>query len=224
MTSTSSPSSRSHDAVAPRRDPARRPAGLAPPRRRTSCRSSASTSSSALRLWIGLATKRQRAGVERALARLVGRDDAHRDVPRRDVVLQPLQHAPAVDVGQVDVERDRVGLVLAGHGQRGGAQRGDQPLEALLARGVEQDAGEARGRSRRSAARGRRAGSSSRSSPTSLTERGARRSGSLGVGCLGAGTLVSPSRRRRVARGARSRRVATAAASRAPCAARARGV
>ena len=35
-------------------------------------------------------------------------------------------------------------LVLAGHRQRGGAQRGDQPLEALLARGLEQELANAR--------------------------------------------------------------------------------
>ena len=92
---------------------------------------------------------------QRALARFVGRDHAHRDVARRDVVLQPLEHAPAVDVGQEDVERDRGRLVLARQRQRGGAERGDQALEALLARRVEQEARERRGRSRRSAARGR---------------------------------------------------------------------
>ena len=57
-----------------------------------------------------------------ALARLVGGDDADRNVPGGHVVLQPLQHAPAVDVGQEDVERDGVRLVLAGHRQGGGAR------------------------------------------------------------------------------------------------------
>src|SRR5437764_641551 len=49
----------------------------------------------------------------------------------------------ALDVRQEDVERDRLGGVLACHGQRGGAQRRDQALEALVARRVEQHAREA---------------------------------------------------------------------------------
>ena len=80
--------------------------------------------------------------VQRPVVRVLGRDDADRDVPGGDVVLEPLDHAPAVDVGQADVEGDGVGLVLAGHRQRGGAERRDQPLEALLARGLEQELGE----------------------------------------------------------------------------------
>ena len=63
-------------------------------------------------------------------------------MPGGEVVLEPVEHAPAVDVGQADVERDGVGLVLAGQRQRGGAERGDQPLEALLAGGLEQEPGE----------------------------------------------------------------------------------
>ena len=51
---------------------------------------------------------------QRPLARLVGRDDADRDVPRRQVVLQPVEHAPAVDVGQEDVERDGVAACTRG--------------------------------------------------------------------------------------------------------------
>ena len=37
-----------------------------------------------------------------------------RDVPRRQVVLEPLEHAPAVDVRQVDVERDGVAACTPG--------------------------------------------------------------------------------------------------------------
>ena len=38
-------------------------------------------------------------------AGLVGRDDAHGDVPRPHVVLEPFEHAPPLDVGQVNVPR-----------------------------------------------------------------------------------------------------------------------
>ena len=38
------------------------------------------------------------------------RDDVHRDVTRRRIVLQPIEQHPAVEVGQAEVERDRVGL------------------------------------------------------------------------------------------------------------------
>ena len=74
--------------------------------------------------------------------RLLGRDDADRDVPRGHVVLEPVDDAPAVDIGQADIQGDGVGLELAGHRQRGGAQRGDQPLEALFAGRLEQEPGE----------------------------------------------------------------------------------
>ena len=84
----------------------------------------------------------QRPEAQGAVAVLLGRDDADRDVPGGQVVLEPLEDPPAVDVGQVDVEGDRVGHVLAGHRQRRGAERGDQPLEALLAGRVEQEPGE----------------------------------------------------------------------------------
>ena len=100
-----------------------------------------------------------RAGAQRALARLVGRDDAHRDVPRgrgrscsRSSTRQPSMSGRWMSSVMAS------GLYSRVRARADAPQRGDQPLEALLAGRVEQEAGEARGRSRRSAARGRRAG------------------------------------------------------------------
>ena len=59
----------------------------------------------------------------------------HRDVARVEVVLQAVEHAPAVDVGQADVERDRVGLVLARERDRGRCRCAvTMRLEAVLVR------------------------------------------------------------------------------------------
>ena len=80
-----------------------------------------------------------------------------------------------------------VGLVLARQRQRRGALRGDQALAALLARGVEQEAARRPGRSRRSAARGRRAGCRRGRRRASLTS-------SARLGCASASTRV-PRRR-----------------------------
>jgi hypothetical protein len=70
-------------------------------------------------------------------------DDVHGDVARGGVVLQPVQHGPARRSRQVDVQRDGVGPVLARQLEPGLAVQRDDPLEPLLARHVEQDAGEA---------------------------------------------------------------------------------
>ena len=85
-----------------------------------------------------------RARGERPAAGLVGRDHADRHVPRRQVVLQPLQHAPAVDVGQEDVERDRRRACTRGP-RRSAAAPSDvtSPLKPLLAGRVEQEPGKA---------------------------------------------------------------------------------
>ena len=77
-----------------------------------------------------------------AFAVFFRRDDEHGNVPRRQIVLQAVEHMPAVDVGQTDVEGNRVGLPLAGHGDGGGAERRGQRFVTTLASEVEQDAGE----------------------------------------------------------------------------------
>ena len=67
------------------------------------------------------------------------RDDVHRDVPRRRVVLEPIEHRPAVHDRQVDVEGDRVRLVVPRHRQADVAARRRQALESFLVRHVLQD-------------------------------------------------------------------------------------
>ncbi len=71
---------------------------------------------------------------------LVERDDLHRDVPGQRVLLELAQHRPAQHVGQEHVERNRGRLVLLRQLERVGAAHGDQDLEALVAREVDQDA------------------------------------------------------------------------------------
>ena len=65
-----------------------------------------------------------------ARSRLVRhRDDVDGDVAGGRVVLEPVEHAPAVDVGQADVERDGAGLDLAGQGE--GSRRRAAATRAL---------------------------------------------------------------------------------------------
>ena len=58
------------------------------------------------------------------------------------IVLQAIEDAPAIDIRQVDVERDGVRPDLVGELQGGGAARGDQRLEAIFAGQLEQIARE----------------------------------------------------------------------------------
>ncbi len=87
-----------------------------------------------------------RVGAEAQTARpvVVGRNDFDGDVARLRVVLEVLEHHPAVDVGQVEVERDGGRLDLAGQPQGIAAALGDDALEAAVARRLEQDGGETR--------------------------------------------------------------------------------
>ena len=82
----------------------------------------------------------ERAARQAVLAILVERDDLHRNVPRERVLLELAEHGPAQHVGQEDVERHRRRLVLLGEIERVVAAHGDQHLEALVARKVDQDA------------------------------------------------------------------------------------
>ena len=88
---------------------------------------------------MGFATNECAPEFERLVARLVGGNDRDRDVPGRGVVLQPMQDAPAVDVGQEQVERDRGRLELVGKLERRDAQRGHDALESPLARRLQQE-------------------------------------------------------------------------------------
>ena len=56
-----------------------------------------------------LLQERERAVLQRAPLARRGRDDVDRDVARRRVVLELIEQHPAVDVGQAQIERDRVG-------------------------------------------------------------------------------------------------------------------
>src|SRR6266540_1640534 len=85
----------------------------------------------------GLLEERDRAGAERVLAAVPGRDDVHRDVACLRMLLQPLQDGPAVQDRQFHVQDDRVGLVLVGEGEARIAAQRDDPFEAALARDVE---------------------------------------------------------------------------------------
>ena len=85
-----------------------------------------------------LVDKGERAARERMLAVLVQRDDLHRNVPGKRVVLELAQHGPAEHVGQEHVERHRGGLILLGKIECLGATRRNQNLESLVAREVNQ--------------------------------------------------------------------------------------
>ena len=83
---------------------------------------------------------------EGPVARRVGalgldRDDLDRDVPGGGIELEVVEHRPAEDVGQEDVEGDRGRLELAGQRKRRVAAVGDDPLESLAPGEVEQDCG-----------------------------------------------------------------------------------
>ena len=112
---------------------------------------------------------RPRPRVSALLPAVAARDDVHRDVPRRrDAAsggrarVQPSMHR------QVDVEDDRVGLVLVREREAGSPRSATMPLKPRSRAMSSSVAREARRRPRRSARRGRPAGSSSRSSRTSL--------------------------------------------------------
>ena len=96
----------------------RRAGARAPVRSRNACESSRRRSSSVVLRLDRLAQDAERPEADAAVGVLLGRDDVDRDVPRREVVLQPVEHPPAVDVGQLDVERDRVGPGVARERER----------------------------------------------------------------------------------------------------------
>ena len=76
---------------------------------------------------------------ESPLPVLLDRDDVHRDVARRRIVLEPVQNRPAIGVGQPQVQRHRGRLVLARQRQRPVGALRHQPLEPAVARQVQQD-------------------------------------------------------------------------------------
>ena len=87
-----------------------------------------------------LGHEREGAAREAVLAVLVERDDLHRDVPRRRVLLELAEHRPAEHVGQEHIERDRRRLVFARQRERVGAAHRDQHLEAVVVRKIDEHA------------------------------------------------------------------------------------
>ena len=81
-----------------------------------------------------LGHKRKRAASQSMMAIFVERQHLHRDMPRRRILLQMIQHRPTQHVGQKYIQRNRCGMVLAGQRQRLGAAHGDQHLESLVVR------------------------------------------------------------------------------------------
>ena len=92
-----------------------------------------------------LLQERERAQPQAAAALgLVDGDDVHRDVAGARVVLEPVEDRPAVDVRQPMSSVMASGLNFAGQRQARVAAQGHHALEALLARQIQQDAGERR--------------------------------------------------------------------------------
>ena len=63
-----------------------------------------------LSIWIGFGMKLNAPASNARSRAFLGGNDADGNVPCRQVVLEAVQHTPAVHVGQVDVERDAVGM------------------------------------------------------------------------------------------------------------------
>ena len=88
--------------------------------------------------------KAESPGPQPALLLVVDGDDVDRHVAGARIVLEQIEQRPAIHVRQADIEGDRVRLVAVGERQRRRAVAGDQTLEALLARKLEQNRGEHR--------------------------------------------------------------------------------
>ena len=106
-----------------------------------------------------------------ALRLIDRRDDVDRNVPQGQIVLQAIEHAPAVDIRQRNIEQNRLRLKFAGQGDAGRAQRRDQAFEAHLVGGFQDEVRKSRCRYRRSAPRDRRAAMVLRSSFASSAQR-----------------------------------------------------
>ena len=86
----------------------------------------------------------ERARLETLLPLADARDDVHRNVPRLRMMLEPVEHRPAVHARHVDVERDGVRLERVRELEPGLAVERDESLESLLARHLEQNLREVR--------------------------------------------------------------------------------
>ena len=87
-----------------------------------------------------LRQERKRPGIQSPLPRLVGGYDRDGNVPGLGIVLQPVEHAPPVDVGQENIECHGGRLVFGRQRECRDAHRRDDALEALFSRHVEEEA------------------------------------------------------------------------------------
>src|SRR5581483_8230340 len=70
---------------------------------------------------------------------LIRRNDVYRDVPRRLLMLEAIEDGPPFHVGELDVERDRIGCVAPREIEAALAARGHDRLEAFVVRHVDED-------------------------------------------------------------------------------------
>jgi len=82
-------------------------------------------------LGLGLRHETKRSLVARGLAILIHRDDVDRNMARGQIHFQPVQHAPAIEVRQMDIERHGRRLQLARQSQCVGSALGDDSFESL---------------------------------------------------------------------------------------------
>ena len=80
-----------------------------------------------------------RADADAAIVFIIGRDDLDRNMPRGDFILEAIENAPAVHIGEIDVQGDRGGMKFPRHGHGGSAAHGDDRLKAVLVRHIHQE-------------------------------------------------------------------------------------
>ena len=73
---------------------------------------------------------------------IVYRDHVHGDVPRLRVLLQQVEHVPAIHARELDVQHDRIGLGLLGKRERRVRVHGDQSLETRFVHQIQKSRGE----------------------------------------------------------------------------------
>src|SRR6266581_1145799 len=79
------------------------------------------------------------ADLQRALGLISNRNDVDGDVASVGIVLQQVEHSPAIELRQHDIQCNRIRLVLPREGQAGVAALSNQDLEAAIVGGVDQN-------------------------------------------------------------------------------------
>src|SRR4029078_7585469 len=92
----------------------------------------------------GLLEVSERAELHAALPLPRPGQNVHRDVPRCAVVPQETEHREAVGDGKPEIKQDRVGAVSVREREAGVAAEARDPLEAAVARRLEENARERR--------------------------------------------------------------------------------